>query len=69
MGDIMGWCDARGDCGFSPDVECSKIIILFLQFYLNLVTFLSPTEHFCLTYICKSNKCSILQPCVFDDAK
>ena len=28
MGDIMGWCDARGDCGFSPDVECSKIFII-----------------------------------------
>ena len=28
MGDIMGWCDAEENCGFSPDVECSNILII-----------------------------------------
>ena len=27
MGDIMGWCDAAGNCEYSPDVECGNIII------------------------------------------
>ena len=34
MGDMRGWCDATGNCGFKRDVKCSNIIIFRLLFFI-----------------------------------